>query len=57
MEMRSVSVPFNLFVEDMETLPTLTGSFMYLNYGLDNEILQYISNKVSCWSNKKYFIL
>ena len=37
----------NLFMEDMETLPTLTGRFVCLNYGLDKEILQYISNKVS----------
>jgi len=35
-------VAVNLFIEDMETVPTLTGRFMYLNYGLDNEILQYI---------------
>ena len=35
-------VAVNLFIEGMETLPTLTGRFMYLNYGLDNEILQYI---------------
>jgi hypothetical protein len=40
--MGSVSVAVNLFIEDMETLPTFTGRFMYLNYGLDNEILQYI---------------
>ena len=48
--MRSVSVAVNLFMEDMETLPTLTGRFVCLNYGLDKEILQYISNKVSGWS-------
>jgi hypothetical protein len=32
-----------LFMEDMETLPTLAGRFMYLNYGLDSEILRYIT--------------
>jgi len=40
--MGSVSVAVNLFIENMETLPTFTGRFMYLSYGLDNEILQYI---------------
>ena len=41
--MRSVSVAVTLFMEDIETLPTLTGRFIYLNCGLGNEILQYIT--------------
>jgi len=40
--MGSVSVAINLFMEDMETLPTLTRRFMYRNCGLDDEIQQYI---------------
>lgn len=29
----------NLFMEDMETLPSPASTFMYLNYDLDSEVL------------------